>query len=288
MQHRLFLSLVIPMSLLLVACSTGPSVSPGERDLSDARNSLKTSDFNAALKNLDGAIKSAGDDPLGQQAAVLRVALMTALSDAGKQMAEAYGHGAKEPPAQSRSGAFNKMRADYYGIARSRLMDAMQSVMDRRAKLSGNPMPIEVSFPGFTGGTDPTVTRIKNGQWVTDTDRFAAELQADRNALARILSALAGAGQDSNKGQQLFNSGKVDIDPRVYLIELSNSFLQIGGMFDPRGVNQPDQLRIVNQVVRGNLDVALKLLAAKPDKDLEARAKKMQADCDKTLKKLGG
>jgi len=263
-------------------------MSPGEQYLSDARSSLKSSDFNAALKNLDGAIKSAGDDPLGQQAAVLRVALMTALSDAGKQLAEAYALGAKEPPAQSRSGAFNKMRADYYGIARSRLMDAMQSVMDRRSKLSANPMPIEITFPGFTGGTDPTVTKIKSGQWVADPDRVAAETQLDRNALARILSALAGAGQDPNKGQQLFSSGKVDIDPRVYLIELGSSFLQIGGMFDPHGVNAPDQLRIVNQVVRGNLDVALKLLATKPDKDMEARVKKMQADCDKTLKKLGG
>ncbi len=288
MQHRFFLSLVIPMSLLLVACSSGPSMSPGEKYLSDARNSLKSSDFNAALKNLDDAIKSAGDDPLGQQAAVLRIALVTALADAGKQLAEAYALGAKEPPAQSRSGAFNKMRADYYGIARSRLMDAMQSVMDRRSKLSANPMPIEVNFPGFTGGTDPTVTKIKGGQWPTDPDRVAAETQLDRNAFARILSALAGAGQDPNKGQQLFSSGKVEIDLRVFLIELSNSFLQIGGMFDPRGTNQPDQLRIVNQVVRGNLEVSMKLLATKPDKDLEARAKKMQADCDKALKKLGG
>jgi hypothetical protein len=288
MQHRLFPSFVIPIALLLAACSGGPSMSLGEQHLSDARTSLKSSDFNAALKNLDDAIKSAGDDAPGQQAAVLRVALMTALSDAGKQLAEAYAVGGKEPPAQSRAGAFNKMRADYYGIARSRLMDAMQSVMDRRSKLSANPMPIEVNFPGFTGGTDPAVTKIKSGQWIADVDRVAAEAQLDRNALARILSALAGAGQDPNKGQPLFSNGKADIDPRVYLIELSSSFLQIGGMFDPRGVNQPDQLRIVNQVVRGNLDVALKLLATKPDKDLEARVKKMQVDCDKTLKKLGG
>jgi hypothetical protein len=31
----------------------------------------------------------------------------------------------------------------------------------------------------------------------------------------------------------------------------------------------------------------MKLLAAKPDKDLEARAKKMESECEKTLKKLG-
>src|SRR5947209_16406980 len=254
MRHCFFLFLAISISLPLAACSGGPPTSPAEKYLSDARNSLKSSDWTAALKDLDEAINSAGDGHLGQQAAILRVALVTALADTGKQMADAYGLGAKEPPAQSRSGAFNKMRADYYGIARSRLMDAMQSVMDRRSKLSGNAMPIEVTFPGFTGGTDPTVTKIKSGQWAADADRVAAETRLDRNALARILSALAGAGQDAHKGQQLFTSGKVDIDPRVYLVELSSSFLQIGSMFDPRGTNQPDQLRIVNQVVRGNLD----------------------------------
>jgi hypothetical protein len=288
MQHRFFLSLAILIFLLLVACSGAPPTSPGEKYLSDARNSVNTSDFNAAVSDLDAAIKSAGDEPIGLQAAVIRVVLVTALADTDKQMAEAYAVGVKEPPAQSRSAAFNKMRADYNSIARSRLMDAMQSVMDRRSKLTANAMPLEINFPGFTGGTDPTVTKIKSGQWIPDADRVAAENRLARNALARILSALAGAAQDLSKGQQLFSSGKVDIDPRVYLIELSNSFLQIGNMFDSHGVNESDHLRIVNQVVHGNLDVAMKLLATKPDKDLEARAKKMQADCDKTLKKLGG
>jgi hypothetical protein len=167
-------------------------------------------------------------------------------------------------------------------------MDAMQSVMNQRRKLSGNPLTIEVNFPGFTGGTDPAATKIKSGQWVADADRMSAELLADRNALARLLSALGGGGEDTNKGQQIFSSGKVDIDARVYLIELSSSFLRLGAMFEPRALNEMDHLRTVNEVVRGNLEVALKLLAAKPDKDLEARAKKMQAECEKTLKKLGG
>ena len=287
MQNRLLPSLAIAIPLLLVACSGAPPTPISEQYFADARNGIRTSDFDAALKNLERTIKSAGDQPVGQQAAVLRVALVTALADAGKQMAEAYALGAKEPAAQSRLGPFIKMRSDYYGIARSRLMDAMQSVMDQRPKLSSNLIPIEVAFPGSTGGTDPTVARIKSGQWVADTDRLAAELQADRNALARILSALAGAGQDPNKGQQIFSSGKVDIDPRVYIIELSSSFLQIGRMFEPRALNEPDRLRTANEVVRGNLDVALKLLAAKPDKDLEARVKKMQAECEKSLKKAG-
>lgn len=110
---------------------------------------------------------------------------------------------------------------------------------------------------------------------------MSAELQADRNALAVVLSEIGGAGQDPDKGQQMFSGGKVEIAPRVSIIELSKDFLQRGAMFEVRGLNEPDRLRTVNEVVRGNLDVAQKLLVAKPDKDLEARVKKIQAGSNK-------
>jgi hypothetical protein len=285
MPHRPWPFLFIAISVLLLACSSAPPTSESDKALTDARNNLKLSDFDGASNNLDKAIKSAHDESLRQQALVLRIALVTALADANRQMAEAYFTGAKQPAAQLHSGQFYKTRSDYYSTANSLLMAAMQTVMNQRSKLSGNGIPVEVSFPGFTG-TSPELTKVKEGQFVSDSDRLSAELQEDRNALAVVLSAIAGAGQDPNKGQAAFSSGKVDVDPRVYLIELSNSFLQTGAIFESRALNQPDHLRTVNEVVHGNLDVVLKLLAAKPDKDLEARVKKMQADCEKTLKKL--
>jgi hypothetical protein len=285
MPHRPWPFLIIAISVLLLACSSAPPTSESDKALTDARSNLKFSDFDGALNNFDKAIKSAKDESHRQQALVLRTALVTALADAHRQMAEAYYTGAQQPAAQSHSSPFYKMRSDYYSTANSLLMDAMQTVMNQRSKLSGNPVPLEVGFPSFTG-TNPGLTKIKSGQFVSDSDRLSAELQADRNALAVVLSSIAGAGQDPNKGQAAFSSGKADVDPRVYIIEISNSFLKTGAMFESSGINQPDHLRTVNEVVRGNLDVALKLLAAKPDKDLDARVKKMQADCEKTLKKL--
>jgi hypothetical protein len=205
MQSRRLPSLLV-VSLLLVACSGAPPTPVGEQRLTDARNNLKASDFNAALTNLDFAIQSAGDEPAGQQAVVLRIALTTALADAGKQMGDAYGVGVKEPAARSRFGPFSKMRINYYGVARAHLMDAMQSVMDQRRKLSGNPIPVEVTFPSFTGGTDSTLLRIKSGQWVEDGDRYSAELLADRNALARLLSAPVRSPTRASKSSALERS----------------------------------------------------------------------------------
>jgi hypothetical protein len=268
---------------LLLACSSAPPTSESDQAITDARNNFKSSDFKAALRNLDKAIKAANDESSRQQAIVLRTALVTALADANKQMAESYYLGAKQPAAQSHTGPFYERRSDYYKNAQSYLMDAMQSVMDQRSKLGVTPATIELTFPGFTG-TNPGLNKLKTGQLLSDSEALTAELQADRNAFAIVLAAIAGAGQDPNKGQEVFSAGKVNIDPRVYIIELSSSFLQTGPMFDFRGLNEPDRLRTVNEVVHGNLEVAQKLLDAKPDKDLETRVKKMQADCDKALK----
>ena len=240
-----------------------------------------------SLKNLDRSIKSAGEQPVGRQAGVLRVVLLTALAEGSKQMAEAYGAGVKEPAAQTRFGHFGRMRADYYGIARVRLMDAMQAVMDQRGKMGDKPIPLEVTFPGFTGAEDTAVAKVKKGYAVEDAERYRAELKADRNALARTLAALVGAGNDPNKGQQMFSRGSIELDPRAYLIELSSAFLQLGGIFERRALDESRYLRAVNEVVRDNMDLALKLIAARPDKDLEARARKMRGECEKTLKTLG-
>jgi hypothetical protein len=282
---KLFFLLVF--SALLFACSSTPPTSISEQQFAEAKNNLRSSDFKAALNNLSSTIRSTKNDSLRQQALVLRVALVTALADADKQMSEAYDRGAKQPLARAKTTAFYRERSDYYTASRAYLMEAMQSVMDQRSNLNANPVPLEVAFPGFTGGTDLALAKIKSGEFVSDVERLGAELQLDRNCLAQVLAGFAGAGQDLNKGREIFTAGKVDVDPRVYIVVLSDNFLRIGAMFDVHGVNDPDKFRIVNQVVRDNLEVATKLLAAKPDNELEARVKKMRADCDKCLKKLG-
>jgi hypothetical protein len=284
MRHRPWPFLMIAISLVVLACSSTPPVSQSDRALADARNNLKFSDFDGALNNLDKAIKSAKDDSASQQALVLRITIVTALAESNRQMAESYYTGAQQPDAKLHSSPFYKMRSDYYSTANSLLMDAMQSVMNQRSKLGNSTIPLEVPFPSFAGKI-PALTKLKAGQLIPDSDRLGAELQTDRNTFAVLLTSIAGAGQDPNKGQAAFSTGKVDIDPRVYLVEITNSFLQTRAIFESTGMNQPDRWRTVNDVVRGNLDAALKLLAAKPDNDLEARVKKMQADLDKKPKK---
>jgi len=273
MRLRPLAVVVAILCFILASCSSGPTVSEGDQHFLDAKNNLKSSDFKAAFTNLSATINSTTNPAVKQEASVLRVALVTALAAANKEMGEAYQLGAKMPAAAGHTGAFYKARSDYYNTAHAQLMDAMQTVMDQRAIMSDKPMVIEVVFPGFTG-TNPGLNNVKSGQLIGDADRVQAELQADRDALALVLTGMAGAKDNLNKGKGIYSTGKVEIDPRMYLLALNDSFLSTGQMFGFRGTNDPDHLATVNQVVMGNLEVVKKMLGAKPDKDLEAQITK--------------
>jgi hypothetical protein len=278
-------SLPILVCLLTLACAS-EAPKPADLPFASAKQNLATMDYEAAMKNLDKTIKAAKDEPDGRLALLIRVALETSMAQSSRQMAEAYSTGMREPRAQANYGQFSRMRGDYFGMSRSRLMDAMEDVMSQRGKLGEAALPMEIAFPEFAGTEHPAFDKIRNGVWVQDADRYRAELETSRNDFARTLAALAGAADNVHKGHEIFSKGKVEIDPRVYIIELSSAFYKLSEIFDRKALDDPRYRRITLEVVRDNMDVALKLLAAKPDKDLEGRAKKLKADAEKALKAL--
>ena len=287
MRSRSLSFLAALICLILFACGGGTKAPPGEQYFNFVKSNLASMEYENALKNLGQTIDAAGDQPLGRQSVLLRVALLTAMADATRHMAETYDMGARQPAAAAQRPRFMKMRADYYGTCRVRLLDAMQQVMKQRGKLGDKPMPLDVAFPDFTGTDHQAVTRIKNGLWAEDADRYRGEMETTRNSLAEVLTSLVGGGDDMAKGQATFKKGAVQIDPRVYFVELSATFLRLSEIFDRKALNDPRYRKICYEVIRDNMDTALKMLETAPDKDLEAKAKKIKAECEKGLKALG-
>lgn len=278
-------ALLLVVCLLVLACSGEPP-KPAALPYAAAKEALTTLDYDAALKNLDKTIKAAPDEPDGKEAAIVRVALLTAMAQGGSDMAEAYAIGVKQPAARMQTGSYTRMRSDYLGMSRVYLMDAMEAVLKQRVKLSDAPLPLKITFPDFSGTEPAAMDRIRRGVAVQDSDRYHAELETSRNYLARMMAALAGAGDDVHKGHAAFQKGPVQIDSRVYLLELTAAFYKHREIFEAKALDDVRYLRTTLEVVQGNLDVLDLLLTARPDKDLQARSKKLRADCEKTLKKL--
>ncbi len=283
---RTLLSCLFFLCVFLAACSGAPTPPAAEQHFSTAKSNLEAQDYEAALKNLDRAVKAAESEALAEQARLLRIALLMAMAQARKEMAEAYDVGGKQSAARLQQSEFVRMRLDYYRSARDRLVAAMEATLEHRSKLGGQPTPLTVGFPSFGGSEHPALTRIKSGVWVNEDDRARVETEGTRNALARVLASLVGAGSNVHKGREIFQQAPVQLDPRRCLIELSRGQLSAGAIFDKKALNEPRFQRISYEVARDNVDTALKLLGEQPDKDLETSAKKIKAECERSLKAL--
>jgi hypothetical protein len=286
MRSRLFVFPLLILCLCWSACSSPPPPPGGEKFFADAKANLDNSDFEAAIRNLERAIEAEGDKPLGQQATMARVALLIAMAQADRKMADTYETSRHQPIAAPRYGQLTQTRTDYYGKARVHLLNALETVMKQRGKLGDKPMPLAMKFPSFSGAENPVMMKILKGMEVSEDERVLTELEVTRNALATTLAGLVGAGDNVHKGQEIFAKGAAEIDPRVYIVRVTESFHKLSEIFGPKALDDTRFHKTCLEVVRDNLDLAAKMLAAQPDKELESRIKKCREECEKQLKKL--
>ncbi len=277
---------LLVLTLLLTGCSSGPRKTADQQFFEYAQANLERMEYDNALKNIDQMIDAAGQGPRAGQGLLTKALLLAALADGAKRMAEAYQKGSREPTAEARQAQFVKMKNDYYGIARVRFLNAMETVMSQRGKLGDQAMTLPLGFPGFSGTDAPAVKAAAGGNWVADAERYRAELETTRNALARILTAVTGAGDDLHKGQAAFQAGTVELDSRVYLVEMNDAFLRLKEIFERRALDDSRYRRICFEVIRDNMDLALQLLEKRPDEALEKKARGIKKQCEDGLKKM--
>lgn len=286
MPTRILPVSTLALYLLFVACAGEPPVTTAAQYFAAMKDNMAAMEYAAALKNIDFLLKAPGHEPLDLQARLLQVALLTAVADGRREMAEAYDQGRKEPAARESYSEFTRVRADYYRGARDHLIAAMETFLKHRGELESEPIPLEVAFPGFSGGESTTLARIRSGLWAGADDRQRAELEVTRNALARILTRLVRAEDDLHKGQEIFQQGNVEISPCCYLVEMSRTMVEVGKVFDPEALDDARFRRISYEIARDNVDTALELMGDQPNKEHLAKARKFKALCEKSLKAM--
>lgn len=285
MRHRFLLPGICCLALCLSSCSSGPTKSMAEQQYDYARGNLDRMDYNAALKSIDQMISAGGDGPLAAEGRLLSAVLQAAMAEAAKEMGEAYEYGLTQPAGKARYGDFVGMRSSYYGMARTHLLDALEELMKQRGVLGKEPLKLQVRFPDFTGTAPPALGTIRSGSWVADADRLRAEKECIRNAFARTMARLTGAGDDMQKGHAQFDASP-QFDPRTYLVALTEQLQRTSEVFGPRALGDARYHRICLEVVRDNLKRAQELLAENPDAELEKKVKTLGDECEKNLKKL--
>jgi hypothetical protein len=279
---------VLLILLLFNACSSEPPkpAATAGTTYNDAKNNLKALDYEAARKNLDKTIKMAGTEPLAGDARVALIAMSFAEAHGARLLADAYDIGGRQPAAQAMTSQFRRTRTDYYTHARAHLLMAMEDFVKQRATLSDAALPVSIEFPEFAGNENPAVNRIREGTYVADNDKERAEREAIRNEMARLMARMTGAGDDVHKGHSTFQKGNVQLDPRLYQLAVAQQIIKLSEIYAYRALDDSRGKRTALEVARDTVDNVAKMLAAKPDKDIETQAKKLKADIEKELKKL--
>jgi hypothetical protein len=286
MRWKLFLLIVLTASSFAAGCSSGPVEPTAEQYLASARESLRGQDFDNAVKNLDRMIRAAGNQPLAQQGALLRTVLLTALAEGDLRMGQAYAAGALQLKGQSGQSAFARMRTDYYGMTRAHIVSAMEAMIAQRVNIQMAPIPLVVA-PSPVRQADPApLAQLEMGRMISEPDRLAAQTECARNAWARRLISVAGAGALSDQEGATVSAPGIQIDPRIYLLEMSDEFLRLSYVFGPGVLDDVRYLRATQELILGNLRVVDALLETHPDAALRARVDKMKADCKERLQSL--
>jgi hypothetical protein len=202
-----------------------------------------------------------------------------------REMGDAYLKGSTVVRNESEAMRFRKMAMDYYGMARVRSLNSVEQFLPLLKKSDAKPFVIEASFPAAAPMENPTLLKVKQGLWVSDEERYRAEVDTLDLWMAKMLCAFASVS-DFNEGRSLYEKGTVELDPRGYFAAMAKTMMDASALFAPKALNDSRMRRIFCEKANDALDSSLRLLKMQPDKALEGRARKMKDDCQKELKRL--
>ncbi len=286
MRLRLLFCFGVMVCFLANGCGTVQPNPTAEQYFAAAKANLQSRDYDTAIKNLDRVIQSAGDRPLGQEGMLFRAVLLTALAEGDMRMAEAYAQGAQANQGKPEYIQLYKLRRDYYGMAQAHMLNAMEAMLAQRQTIAAQPIQLDLPATGGPAAEPAALGRIESGILVPVAERNDAELECSRIAVQRRFSSMAKASDDLTRGRATLAAEGVQIDPRAYLLDMSEELLRLSTIFGPRGLNEDRYTRAAHDVVLGNLAVLDVLLEKTPDADLTGRAQKVKTDCEARMKAL--
>jgi hypothetical protein len=107
-----------------------------------------------------------------------------------------------------------------------------------------------------------------------------------RNGVIRMMTRFLGAGDDRVKARKSLEKGTYPLDHAEYFVMLSRVLLDNQKIFASTALRDPDKYQIFFQKAVDCYNLAVKILKAKPNKDVQADADKVKADIE-ALKKKG-
>ncbi len=271
-------------SLMVVAC--GPTVERPTGNAGvyeDAKDMFKRNKFDRALEFAEG-LDATPPNKFTDRARVLRAVIFNGQIKAYKNLADSYTSAIDASKDPHHKAEFGQQRHDNLllgGTSALNLGEVAQHIL--QGGTLNRELSLEAAFPATEGPIEVRdLTRMSEGGWVEVEQQQAAAVDALNKGMDDSLAAALGG--DRSKARSTLAAGSVKLDQVEFSLYLCNALFDGAGFFDRKHIHDPGKYRtllsLTNDVAMATLDI----LKDKPDKDKEAKIKKIQDQVKSALK----
>ena len=199
-------------SLLFLACSlapepAGPAVDTPEWFWQGALDSYRAGDFEESLEYLDKLIDK--DDPLAQDAVVLRAVLLAGLAGGRLELADAAREAIRKRPGLASE--WQGVLGSESGRGRQAAFTLVESLDRLDETLAAGSVEIRFPFPPGGPGRSPVVHALEAGNPPAKAQLEGAVAHTLRRHVVLIVSRLVGAGESAADARAVFEAPPVTL-----------------------------------------------------------------------------
>jgi hypothetical protein len=282
-----FLPLSISFLVLsTLNCGEKPTAKRGsaEYQYAEAKKAISEVKFEKAISLTGEILSRFASTKYGDKARILRIILLSGLSQGYGRMAEAHLDGFEK--SIKNAGAFRSIAFDYYRKQKNASLGFFEAcdffLKDYSEK---TPYVLDVEFPSRDLTPNRRLDEVRSGNLLAAEQLKAAEEDELRNGLITSLTGFLAAGGDRAKARKLLEGGPKTLDHAEVMVMLGRTLLENQKVFGRSALNEIQNYRQFYQKSSECAELALKILKDNPNQEVQTQAEQLKTELEVLEKK---
>ena len=274
--------LVAIVCLTAAGCSQKPQVDQNtpEYFFSQMKDAIRDGRYEKAISWASDLRTTFPRSEQADKARLLKIIVLAGLSDAYRNIAEAYLAGMEASPEQ-----YGKLRSTAFNIHRKRKSVALSlyQASDRFLKRHSpqSTYVLESSWPADASNqSSEQLDQIRSGELLDSEEQELLEVNEQPVGVARTLARFVGTEEDHALAQKTLEQGSVDLVPSGLLVTLTQCLLDNQKLFGREGLSEHKNYALFLMEAAESLKLALTSLQDRPDEAIQLRADELKAQIE--------
>jgi hypothetical protein len=278
---RYFIPLFLSLAVLAMSCGEQPKFVRGSAgyQYAEAKKAVSEIKFEKAISLTGEILNKSANSEYADKARILRIILLSGLSQGYGRMAEAHLDGFEK--SIKNAGALRSIAFDYYRKQKNDVLGFYQSCDFFLKNYSQQtPYVLEMDFPSKDLMQNRRLDEVRSGKLLAPEQLKAAEEDELCNGLISSLSGFLGAGGDRAKARKLLEGGSRTLDHAEFMVMLGRSLLDGQKVFGRAALNDIQNYRQFYQKSFECSQLALKILKDNPNQEVQNQADQLKTDIE--------